>query len=50
MSGLSCHLQVGEVGEHSAHPLGFYLLSLVERRYTIVLRGTETKGFRNRQI
>jgi hypothetical protein len=39
-----------EVGDLSAHPLAIYLLSLAERRYSIALRGTKTKGFRDRRI
>jgi hypothetical protein len=34
-----------EVGELSANPFGLCILSLVERRTSIALRGTETNGF-----
>jgi hypothetical protein len=33
-----------EVGELSARPLGFYIVSLAKRCYSIALRYTENKG------
>jgi hypothetical protein len=45
MSGLFQPPPGRDVGELSAHPLGFYLLSLAERRYSIAPAVLKPKVF-----